>query len=100
MNDTIKQARTPDGVAQLVEASSCAPKGCRIDPQSGHKPKLWVWSPVRACMRGNQSMFLSLPSSLFFTQSSGEGENKKQAWNCNTDKSEYCCFSKENWDGE
>ena len=34
-------------------------KGCRFDPQSGHKPRLWVQSLVRACMRGSRSMFFS-----------------------------------------
>ena len=24
-----------------------------FDPQSGHMPRLWVWSPVKVCMRGS-----------------------------------------------
>ena len=43
-------------VAQLVGASSCNLKGCRFDSQSGHMPRLRVWSLVRALVRGNQSM--------------------------------------------
>ena len=45
------------GVAQLVGASSCEPKGRGFNPWSGHTPRLWVRSPVRAHTRGNQSMF-------------------------------------------
>ena len=35
-----------------------------VHSQSGHVPGLWVPSPVRACARGNRSMFLSLSPSL------------------------------------
>ena len=62
------------GVAQLVGTLFHKPKRHRFDFQSGHTPRLRVQSPVGACTRGNQSMFLthinvfspslSLPSSL------------------------------------
>ena len=45
--------------AQLVGSSSRTPKGCGIDPWSGHIPKLWVRSLVRVPTEGNWSMFLS-----------------------------------------
>lgn len=35
------------------------PKGHRFDSLSGHMPRLQVQSPVRACSRGNQSVFLT-----------------------------------------
>ena len=48
------------GMVQVVgESSSFRPKGHRFDPWSGHMPRLWVQSPVGACLRGNQLMFLS-----------------------------------------
>ena len=65
-------------VAQLVGASSHKSKGHGFDSWSGHMPKLWVWSPVRACTRGNTSVFSpsflpSLPLSLkSISMSSGE----------------------------
>ena len=31
-----------DGVAQLVEALSCTPKGCGFNSWSEHTPRLWV----------------------------------------------------------
>ena len=72
-------------VAQLVEASSSKPKGLRFDSWSGHIPGLRVWSPVGVCMRGNQSMLLSLPPSLPTSLllslkpiSISSGEDKKQ----------------------
>ena len=34
-------------------------KGYRFAPWSGHIPRLWVWSPVGAHMRGNRLIFLS-----------------------------------------
>ena len=46
-------------VVQLVGETSCKPKGCRFDSQSEHKPRLWVWSPVKACTGGNRQMFFS-----------------------------------------
>ena len=49
----------PGWVAQLVGASSCTPKGCRFDSQSGQIPRLWVQAPVGEHLGGNQSMFLS-----------------------------------------
>ena len=39
-------------------------EGLQCDSQSGHMPGLQVRSPVRALMKGNQSMFLSLSFSL------------------------------------
>ena len=48
------------GMAQWAERCP----GCRLDSQSGHKPRLRVWCPAGGRTRGNQSMFLSLPFSL------------------------------------
>ena len=39
------------------------PKDWVFNSQSGHTPRLWVWSLVQACMGGKPSMFLSFPSS-------------------------------------
>ena len=45
-------------------------EGCGFHPWSGHTPRLWVWSPVRACMEATNRCFslwcfsLCLPSSL------------------------------------
>ena len=59
---------SPGRVAQLVGVSSYTPRGCRFDSRSGHRPRLWVWSPVRVCTRYNWSMFLSYSSiSLFLS---------------------------------
>ena len=55
---------SPGWVVKLVGALSCTPKGCGFDSWSGHIPRLQVWSPVRVCTGGNQSMFLSLPPFL------------------------------------
>ena len=44
-------------VALLAGASSRTPEDCVFDRQSGHTPKLQVWSPVGACIRGNWSVF-------------------------------------------
>ena len=49
----------PHQVAQLVGASSRAPKGCGLGSGSGHITRLWVQPLVRACGGGNQSIFLS-----------------------------------------
>ena len=49
----------PGQVTQLVKASSCTPKGCGFYSWSGHIPRLWVPSLVRAHMGGNQFIFLS-----------------------------------------
>ena len=46
-------------VVQLVGAWSHKLKGCRLDSQPGHMPRLWVQSVVGACVGGNQSMLLS-----------------------------------------
>ena len=51
-------------VSELVGALSHTLKGCGCDSHSGHRPRLWVQSPVGACMGGNQSMLLSLPFPL------------------------------------
>ena len=48
-----------DQSASFGLASCCEAKGCQFDSWSGHMPRLWVWSPVGACMRGNWSMALS-----------------------------------------
>ena len=50
--------RALTGMAQLVGALFCKPKGHGFDSWSGHR--LQVQSPVGACMRGNQLMFFSL----------------------------------------
>ena len=56
------------GSADWVPA--CKLKGCRFDSQSGHIPRLWVLSAVRAhteatdCCFSLTSMFLSLSLSL------------------------------------
>ena len=63
-------------VTQLVEYVLKS-KRSPFDPQSGHTPRLQVWSLVKMHTRGNQSMFLpsvflslslSLPSPLFHKQ--------------------------------
>ena len=59
-----KQLLRPGQMIQLVEVSSRAPKDCSLDSQSGHIPRLWIQSLVRAHMGGNRSMFLSLPLPL------------------------------------
>ena len=38
--------------------SSCKPKGCRFDSQSGHMPGLRVWSPVRTHTDVSLPLFL------------------------------------------
>ena len=48
----------PGQGAQLVGALPHTPKGCVLDPWSGHIPRLWVWSLVRAHVGGNQLMLL------------------------------------------
>ena len=55
-----------------------------MDSWSGHKNRLWIWSTILACMRGNRSMFpsrisVSLPLSLkSISVSSGEDLKKKK----------------------
>ena len=39
-------------------------EGHQFEFWSGHRPRLWVWSPVGVHRRGNQSMFLCLSFSL------------------------------------
>ena len=43
----------PRWVAQLVGASSCAPKGCAYNSQSEYLPRLQVQSPVGEHMGSN-----------------------------------------------
>ena len=50
---------SPGWVAQLVGALSHIPKGYRLNPHSGHIPRLWVQSPVGTHIGGNPQMFLS-----------------------------------------
>ena len=50
---------SPGLVFQLVGMSSSTLKVYRFHSQSGHIPRLWVQSPVRVLVGGNQSMFLS-----------------------------------------
>ena len=59
-----KTVLSPDCCGSMGWASSRKTKGCRFNSWSGHTPRLWAQSPVRACVRGNQSMFLSLSFSL------------------------------------
>ena len=73
------------GVAQLVGASSCKPKGHGDNSQSGHIPGLQVRYPVGAFARGNLLMFLShidvslppFPSLKSISMSLGEDEKTK-----------------------
>ena len=52
-------------VARLVGSSSHTLKGHWFDSPSGHRPRLWVRSPVRACMtRQPVDLSFSLSSSL------------------------------------
>ena len=51
-------------VAQLIEHLPHKPKGRRFDSWSGHMLSLTVWFPIRALMKDNQFMFLSLFFSL------------------------------------
>ena len=60
---------SPDWCGSVHWASLCKPKGHQFDSRSGHMPGSQVRFPVRACIEGNQSMFLlyisvshSLPS--------------------------------------
>ena len=45
-------------VAQLVGALSHKLKGLKVHSQSGHIPRLLVWSLVEACARGNWRIFI------------------------------------------
>lgn len=47
------------GQCGSVEVLPHAPEGWGFNPHSGHIPRVWVRSPVQACMEDNQSMFLS-----------------------------------------
>ena len=54
-------------MAQLGGASSCRPKGCKLNTQSGHRVRLWVgpWlERVREATDGCFSLTLMLSSSL------------------------------------
>ena len=81
-------------VAQLVGESSHRPKGCRLDSQSGHIPKMWVPSPVWVVTvrqpidvsLSHQSISsLSAPSPTSFLCENNEkmssGEDKKNFFN-------------------
>ncbi|KAF6109679.1 hypothetical protein HJG60_010910 [Phyllostomus discolor] len=57
---TLRQLGGAGGIAQLVGVLSSRSEGCKFNSQSGYMPGLQVQFPVRACMGGNQSMFLSL----------------------------------------
>ena len=46
-------------MAQLVGVLSHKLGGCGFDSRSGHIPRLQVWSPVKARIRGTYSMFLT-----------------------------------------
>ena len=81
----IKTQSCPDWVAQLVVMSTHTPKGCRFNSPSVYIPRLQVWSPVRAHMRGNQSRSLCLSHSVLISLksikiSSGEDFFKKQCF--------------------
>ena len=54
-----KNHRGPARVAQLVGAWPRTPKGCRLDYQPGHIPRLPVPSPVGVHTGCNRSMFPS-----------------------------------------
>ena len=49
----------PGQAGQLVGVLSHKPTSCGYNPQSGHIPRLWVQSPIRAHAGGNCLMFLS-----------------------------------------
>ena len=72
---------SPDQCGSVGWVSSRKAKGRWFNAQSGHVPGLQVWPPVRACMRGNQLMFLSLsfsrPSPLSKTKSNIKKKKKK-----------------------
>ena len=82
-NIPLKSGVALASVAQLVRWLSE-----RFDSWSGHIPRLRAQSPVRACMRGNQLMFLShtnvsfplslppFPSLQSVSMSSDEDKNK------------------------
>ena len=55
----LKKKIVPGWVAQLARVLSHTPKGCWLNLQSGHIPRLWVQPPVGVCTIGNQSVFLS-----------------------------------------
>ena len=56
---------SPGWVAQLVEASFCAPKGCRLCPWSGHIPILRVQSYHSAVHCGFIKYFVNALCILF-----------------------------------
>ena len=49
----------PDRCGSVGWVLSCKAEGHRLDSRSGHMPGWQVWSPVRVCVRGNQSIFFS-----------------------------------------
>ena len=56
-SDTHRKS-SPGGVAQLVEALSCTPEGCRFNFWSGHTPWMQDQSLVMVLMGGGQLMLL------------------------------------------
>ena len=64
------EGEIPGWCGSIGWASPCKPKGRRLDSQSGHVPRLWVW-PWLGCLQkatsqcfSLTSMFLSLSFSL------------------------------------
>ena len=58
-NEHVKKQNGPGPCGSVDWALSCKTKGRWFNSRSGHMPGLRVWFLVGACMRGNQSMFLS-----------------------------------------
>ena len=51
-------------VTQLFGPLSHTPKGCGVDPWSGHILRLWVQSPLGVYTGGNKFMFSHISLSL------------------------------------
>ena len=73
----------PDWCVLVGWVSCCKPKRHGFDSRSEPRPGLRVWPPVWACMRGNQSMFLShidvsLPFFLLSTLSLSKKRKKER----------------------
>ena len=62
-------------MAWLAGRWSCTPKGHQFNSQSGHMPRLWIWSHVQALMKGNQLMFPSYIEVSFLP-------HQKNQWTC------------------
>ena len=73
-----KRHNHPGRVAQLVGASSYTPKGCGLNPQSGHMPGLQARSPVGGVQEATDQCFslTSMFLSLSFPLSSPLTKNK------------------------